>query len=52
MAGGAPNMDQFELYFKRADLDQDGRVSGSEAVAFFQASGLPKPVLAQVTDFA
>ncbi|XP_071713857.1 uncharacterized protein [Rutidosis leptorrhynchoides] len=41
-------MDQFELYFKRADLDEDGRVSGSEAVSFFQASGLPKPVLAQI----
>ncbi|KAJ0526249.1 putative EH domain, EF-hand domain, EF-hand domain pair, EF-Hand 1, calcium-binding protein [Helianthus annuus] len=43
----AVNTDQFELYFKRADVDQDGRVSGSEAVSFFQASGLPKPVLAQ-----
>ncbi|XP_071731151.1 uncharacterized protein [Rutidosis leptorrhynchoides] len=45
-------MDQFELYFKRADLDQDGRVSGPEAVSFFQASGLPKPVLAQIWTFA
>lgn len=45
-------MDQFELYFKRADVDQDGRVSGSEAVNFFQASGLPKPVLAQIWAFA
>ncbi|KVH88235.1 epidermal growth factor receptor substrate 15-like 1 [Cynara cardunculus var. scolymus] len=52
MAGGAPNMDQFELYFKRADVDQDGRVSGSEAVSFFQASGLPKPVLAQIWTIA
>ena len=48
----APNqgasMDQFEAYFKRADLDQDGRISGAEAVSFFQGSGLPKQVLAQV----
>ncbi|KAM0040273.1 putative EF-hand domain-containing protein [Helianthus debilis subsp. tardiflorus] len=43
----AVNTDKFELYFKRADVDQDGRVSGSEAVSFFQASGLSKPVLAQ-----
>ncbi|KAJ0529728.1 putative EF-hand domain-containing protein [Helianthus annuus] len=43
----AVNTDKFKLYFKRADVDQDGRVSGSEAVSFFQASGLSKPVLAQ-----
>ncbi|KAI3798779.1 hypothetical protein L1987_34058 [Smallanthus sonchifolius] len=48
MAGGAPNVDKFELYFKRADLDQDGRISGAEAVSFFKASGLPTPVLAQI----
>lgn len=47
MAGG-PNMDQFEAYFRRADLDQDGRISGAEAVGFFQGSNLPKQVLAQV----
>ncbi|OIT06327.1 PREDICTED: actin cytoskeleton-regulatory complex protein pan1-like [Nicotiana attenuata] len=41
-------MDQFEAYFRRADLDQDGRISGAEAVAFFQASNLPKPLLAQI----
>lgn len=44
----APNMDQFEAYFRRADLDQDGRISGNEAVTFFQASNLPRQVLAQV----
>lgn len=48
MAGQNPNMDQFEAYFKRADLDGDGRISGVEAVGFFQGSGLPKQVLAQV----
>ncbi|KAF8112391.1 hypothetical protein N665_0064s0024 [Sinapis alba] len=48
MAGQNPNMDQFEAYFKRADLDGDGRISGAEAVSFFQGSGLPKPVLFQI----
>ncbi|KAF3779520.1 EH domain-containing protein 2 [Nymphaea thermarum] len=44
----APNMDLFDLYFRRADLDQDGRISGNEAVAFFQGSNLPKHILAQI----
>lgn len=46
MAG--PNQDQFESFFRRADLDGDGRISGAEAVAFFQGSNLPKQVLAQI----
>lgn len=46
-----PNMDQFEVYFRRADFDGDGRISGAEAVAFFQGSNLPKQVLAQVSPF-
>ncbi|XP_030478678.1 uncharacterized protein LOC115695742 isoform X2 [Cannabis sativa] len=46
MAG--PNMDQFEAYFRKADLDGDGRISGAEAVAFFQGANLPKHVLAQI----
>lgn len=41
-------MEQFESYFQRADLDRDGKISGLEAVAFFQGSNLPKPILAQV----
>lgn len=48
MAGQSPNMDQFEAYFQRADVDRDGRVSGREAVNFLQASNLPTQVLAQV----
>ncbi|RXH97902.1 hypothetical protein DVH24_010227 [Malus domestica] len=40
------NVDLFDAYFRRADLDRDGRISGNEAVAFFQGSGLPKQVLA------
>ncbi|CAN4094105.1 unnamed protein product [Withania somnifera] len=41
-------MDQFEAYFRRADLDQDGRISGAEAVGFLKGSSLPQPVLAQI----
>lgn len=49
MAGQtATNSDRFEAYFRRADLDGDGQISGAEAVAFFQGSNLPKQVLAQV----
>ena len=47
----APNVDLFDAYFRRADLDRDGRISGAEAVAFFQGSGLSKQVLAQVIPF-
>ncbi|KAG5392872.1 hypothetical protein IGI04_022835 [Brassica rapa subsp. trilocularis] len=42
--------DLFDTYFRRADLDGDGRISGAEAVGFFQGSNLPKPVLAQKCD--
>ena len=41
-------MAQFESFFQRADLDRDGRISGAEAVSFFQGSNLPQQVLAQV----
>ncbi|KAF1868776.1 hypothetical protein Lal_00036214 [Lupinus albus] len=49
---GSKNVDLFDAYFRRADLDRDGRISGHEAVSFFQASGLPKQVLAQIWGFA
>ncbi|CAN1170204.1 Uncharacterized calcium-binding protein C800.10c [Linum perenne] len=52
MAGQNPSVDLFDAYFKRADLDGDGQISGAEAVAFFQSSGLPKQVLAQVWMYA
>ncbi|KAL9683477.1 hypothetical protein QQ045_015299 [Rhodiola kirilowii] len=42
------NVDLFDTYFRRADLDRDGPISGQEAVSFFQVSGLPKNVLAQI----
>ncbi|KAM7517375.1 hypothetical protein LguiA_006958 [Lonicera macranthoides] len=45
---GGANVDLFDAYFRRADLDQDGRISGAEAVAFFQGSNLSKQVLAQI----
>ncbi|XP_047314899.1 epidermal growth factor receptor substrate 15-like 1 isoform X2 [Impatiens glandulifera] len=44
----AQNVDLFDAYFRRADLDKDGRISGSEGVTFFQGSNLPKQVLAQI----
>ncbi|KAL6521440.1 hypothetical protein OROGR_018009 [Orobanche gracilis] len=47
MAGQTPNIDQFETYFQKADVDRDGRISGNEAVAFLHASNLPRQVLAQ-----
>ncbi|KAL4301668.1 hypothetical protein GQ457_10G015550 [Hibiscus cannabinus] len=40
--------DLFDAYFRKADLDGDGQISGAEAVAFFQGSILPNQVLAQV----
>uniref|UniRef100_A0A1D1Y914 Putative calcium-binding protein C800.10c n=1 Tax=Anthurium amnicola TaxID=1678845 RepID=A0A1D1Y914_9ARAE len=46
--GQGPNMGIFDVYFRRADLDMDGRISGEEAVAFFQGSNLPKHILAQI----
>ncbi|GER37051.1 calcium-binding EF hand family protein [Striga asiatica] len=52
MAGNTSNMDQFEAYFQRADVDRDGRVSGNEAVAFLQASNLPRQVLAQIWTYS
>ncbi|WVZ04105.1 hypothetical protein V8G54_024911 [Vigna mungo] len=52
MASAALNVDLFDAYFRRADLDRDGRISGAEAVSFFQGSGLPKHVLAQIWAFA
>ncbi|PON89906.1 Parvalbumin [Trema orientale] len=47
-----PNVDLFDVYFRRADLDRDGRISGQEAVSFFQGSGLSKQVLAQIWAYA
>ncbi|XP_050215165.1 uncharacterized protein LOC126666204 isoform X3 [Mercurialis annua] len=41
-------MDQFEAYFRRADLDGDGRISGHEAISFFQGANLPQQILAQI----
>ncbi|KAF5738086.1 actin cytoskeleton-regulatory complex protein PAN1 [Tripterygium wilfordii] len=48
MAGHNANTDLFDAYFRRADLDGDGKISGAEAVAFFQGSNLTQQVLAQV----
>lgn len=42
------NAEVFDSFFRRADLDHDGRISGGEAVGFFQGSGLPQATLAKV----
>jgi hypothetical protein len=34
------NAEVFGSYFRRADLDKDGRISGQEAVGFFPSSEL------------
>ncbi|KAH7365120.1 hypothetical protein KP509_18G009900 [Ceratopteris richardii] len=44
--------DLFDAYFRRADVDCDGRISGQEAVAFFQGANLQREVLAKVWQYA
>eukprot|EP00249_Psilotum_nudum_P009172 c21751_g1_i1 orf=2-1111(-) len=46
------NSEVFDVYFRRADLDHDGRISGQEAVAFFQGANLPKVILAKIWQYA
>eukprot|EP00879_Flechtneria_rotunda_P003023 GHRR01003241.1.p1 GENE.GHRR01003241.1~~GHRR01003241.1.p1 ORF type:complete len:568 (+),score=176.91 GHRR01003241.1:379-2082(+) len=50
--GAIANAATYDKWFKVADGDQDGRVTGGDAVTFFQRSGLPKEVLAKVWDLA
>eukprot|EP00899_Mesostigma_viride_P007541 jgi/Mesvir1/16789/Mv15159-RA.3 len=38
----------YDSFFRVADLDNDGRLGGQEAVQFFLRSGLPQPVLSQI----
>jgi epidermal growth factor receptor substrate 15 len=46
------NAEIFDAYFRRADTDRDGRISGAEAVAFFQGANLPQVTLAKIWQFA
>ncbi|CAM6115993.1 unnamed protein product [Calypogeia fissa] len=46
------NPSVFDDYFRRADLDKDGKISGAEAVAFFQGANLPQVTLAKIWQFA
>lgn len=49
---GTVNPEVFDQYFRRADLDGDGQISGREAVAFFQGANLPQATLAKIWQFA
>eukprot|EP00250_Pteridium_aquilinum_P014854 c22237_g1_i1 orf=56-3061(+) len=44
--------DLFDAYFRRADTDRDGRISGQEAVSFFQGANLNREVLAKIWQYA
>ncbi|KAJ7534410.1 hypothetical protein O6H91_13G093300 [Diphasiastrum complanatum] len=46
------NLDAFDAYFRTADADQDGNISGAEAVAFFKGSSLPQVTLAKIWQFS
>lgn len=43
---------QYDRWFQVADSDRDGRVTGKDAVGFFEKSGLPREVLAKIWDLA
>lgn len=45
-------MPVYDRWFQFADGDRDGRVTGKDAVVFFEKSGLPREVLAKVWDMA
>ncbi|KAI8474973.1 MAG: P-loop containing nucleoside triphosphate hydrolase protein [Monoraphidium minutum] len=51
-AGAVANAATYERWFKAADADMDGRVTGADAVAFFRRSGLSRDVLARVWDMS
>eukprot|EP00889_Picochlorum_renovo_P007765 jgi/Picre1/34795/NNA_002261.t1 len=42
----------YQNWFRLADSDGDGRVTGADAVGFFERSGLPREQLAKVWAFA
>eukprot|EP00252_Welwitschia_mirabilis_P016443 TRINITY_DN3627_c0_g3_i1.p1 TRINITY_DN3627_c0_g3~~TRINITY_DN3627_c0_g3_i1.p1 ORF type:complete len:1049 (+),score=297.10 TRINITY_DN3627_c0_g3_i1:362-3508(+) len=52
MARPPSSAQKFEEYFQKADLDRDGRITGSEAVAFFQGANLPQQKLALIWNYA
>mmetsp|Transcript_11752 Transcript_11752/g.21123 ORF Transcript_11752/g.21123 Transcript_11752/m.21123 type:complete len:544 (-) Transcript_11752:1029-2660(-) len=42
----------YDRWFQVADSDRDGRVTGKDAVQFFEKSGLPRDALARVWELA
>ena len=48
----APDESVYRRWFPLADDDNDGRVTGGDAVKFFALSGLPKPTLSRAWQLA
>ncbi|GMH45278.1 hypothetical protein BSKO_13235 [Bryopsis sp. KO-2023] len=46
------NTPTYDKWFAYADSDEDGRLSGPDAVKFFERSGLPRDILAKVWGLA
>eukprot|EP00210_Caulerpa_lentillifera_P001261 g1217.t1 len=44
----ASEADTLERWFTIADVNRDGRIEGSEAITFFQRSGLPRDTLKEI----
>ncbi|KAK3281853.1 hypothetical protein CYMTET_10380, partial [Cymbomonas tetramitiformis] len=48
LKGCIASEEQIKTLFQRADSDKDGKLSGSEAVAFFRPSGLTNATLGHI----
>jgi len=47
----ASEADTLERWFAIADVNRDGRIEGTEAITFFQRSGLSREALKEVRRF-
>lgn len=48
MPGSVANYELYKQWFQVADIDKDGRLTGPDAVTFFERSGLPRELLSKV----
>ncbi|KAK2080274.1 hypothetical protein QBZ16_000127 [Prototheca wickerhamii] len=48
LPASSPTDELYLAWFEQADTDRDGRLTGSDAVTFFQRSGLSRELLAKV----